>query len=54
MRLQQGHGVRIFFTLLLFYQEITHKFLQGWNPRMAEFLSKIGTVHRITGKGCNV
>lgn len=23
----------------------------GWNPRMAEFLSKIGTVHRITDKG---
>lgn len=23
----------------------------GWNPRMAEFLSKIGSVHRITDKG---
>lgn len=23
----------------------------GWNPRMAEYLSKIGTVHRITDKG---
>lgn len=23
----------------------------GWNPRMTEFLSKIGTVHRITEKG---
>lgn len=23
----------------------------GWNPRMAEYLSKIGSVHRITDKG---
>lgn len=23
----------------------------GWNPRMAEFLNKVGTVHRITDKG---
>jgi E3 ubiquitin-protein ligase mind-bomb len=23
----------------------------GWNPRMTEFLSKIGSVHRITEKG---
>lgn len=23
----------------------------GWNPRMGEFLNKIGTVHRITDKG---
>lgn len=23
----------------------------GWNPRMAEYLIKIGTVHRITDKG---
>lgn len=23
----------------------------GWNPRMAEYLAKIGTVHRITEKG---
>ncbi|KAJ6646480.1 E3 ubiquitin-protein ligase MIB2 [Pseudolycoriella hygida] len=23
----------------------------GWNPRMAEYLTKIGTVHRITDKG---
>lgn len=23
----------------------------GWNPRMAEYLTKVGTVHRITDKG---
>lgn len=23
----------------------------GWNPRMAEFLNKVGCVHRITDKG---
>lgn len=23
----------------------------GWNPRMLEHLSKLGTVHRITEKG---
>ena len=23
----------------------------GWNPRMTEYLSKVGTVHRITDKG---
>lgn len=23
----------------------------GWNPRMAEYLAKVGTVHRITDKG---
>lgn len=23
----------------------------GWNPRMGEFLNKVGTVHRITDKG---
>lgn len=23
----------------------------GWNPRMAEYISKIGTVHRVTDKG---
>lgn len=23
----------------------------GWNPRMVEHLSKLGTVHRITEKG---
>lgn len=23
----------------------------GWNPRMTEYLTKVGTVHRITDKG---
>lgn len=23
----------------------------GWNPRMSDYLGKIGTVHRITEKG---
>lgn len=23
----------------------------GWNPRMAEYLNKVGVVHRITDKG---
>lgn len=54
MRLQQGKKksrffIRFFQLYSLFIFFITGH--GGYNPRMSEFLNKIGTVHRITDKG---
>lgn len=55
MRLQQGKNFYLLFQVGLDFnhQTFIHSCLGhgGWNPRMAEFLSKIGSVHRITDKG---